>query len=128
MSARIVAPVGENGLCFDYRSMKEKLRLICAELDEYLLLPSKSKYLNISEDGEHLRLEFNGKFMHLLKEEVKILPVCNITVEELSHFFLGKIVNDGKFLSEYKIQEFEIRVSSGSLQWGSALWNYKVPN
>ncbi|MBT4521569.1 MAG: 6-pyruvoyl tetrahydropterin synthase, partial [Halieaceae bacterium] len=51
VSARIVAPVGSNGLAADYGLYKSRLMSLCDALDEYLLLAGESPYQRIEEDG-----------------------------------------------------------------------------
>ena len=60
VSASIVAPVGENGLCFSYGEFKSKLQKLCEKLDEYLLLPGLSPYLKIEKQEQEYLVVFNG--------------------------------------------------------------------
>jgi 6-pyruvoyltetrahydropterin/6-carboxytetrahydropterin synthase len=55
VSARIVAPMGPNGFSADYNVYKNRLKVLCDQLDEYMLLAGKSPYQTLVEsDGEVL--------------------------------------------------------------------------
>jgi hypothetical protein len=49
VSARIVAPMGDNGFSADYNVYKTRLARLCDELDEYMLLAGDSPYQTIEE-------------------------------------------------------------------------------
>lgn len=119
VSARIVAPMGENGFSADYNVYKQRLRALCEELDEYLLLAGESPYQRIEEDGDYYRVTHGGDEMLFLKKDTQVLPLANATVEEFSHYLLQRLVqaSDGEDL-----RELELCVASGPGQKGCALW------
>ena len=57
--------------------------------------------------------------MHFLKSDVKLLPVLNITIEELAHLLLENVLEE---MDTMQIEKLEIKVSSGPRQWGSSSW------
>lgn len=120
--AKITAPVGDNGMTFSYKLFKQKLESLCAELDEYLILPTQSPYLKVSEQGAKVQADFNDETMEFLASDVLLLPIRNATVEEYSHYLLDKLLEDQALLGEYGVQGLEIGVSSGPGQWGSSCW------
>src|SRR5579883_3097874 len=83
--------IEDEGLSFDYRFYKDKCYKLCQHLDETVLLPSLCKFLAITEKGDYYHVGFNTEEMIFLKRDVKILPIRNATVEELSHWFLQQI-------------------------------------
>ncbi|MEM1262142.1 MAG: 6-carboxytetrahydropterin synthase [Pseudomonadota bacterium] len=120
--AMIEAPVGDNGMCFSYVELKARLRRLCDELDEYLILPAHSPYLTIVEEGAEYRVEFNGETMRFLRSDTLVLPLRNSTVEEYSRYLLGRVLADKDFVDASGIRRIEVRVSSGPGQRGSATW------
>ena len=123
VSARILAPVDENGLASDYAVYKREIEKLCNALDEYTLIPSHSPHLAVEEDGDYYRVTHNGAALLLLKSDTLLLPVRNTTVEELSRYLLDSLVEDRGFLDAQRIQELEVLVSSGPSQTGSSLWS-----
>ena len=115
---------GDDGLCFDYNLMKKKLRALCDGLDEYLLLPNHSPHLEVScsDDGASIVATFNDEQMTFLASDTQVLPLSNITAEELSYFLLGKLI-DGDVAEQYKISEVELFVGSGEGQSASTRWH-----
>lgn len=123
VAARIVAPVGANGMCFSYRIFKDRLGELCHELDEYMLLSARSPYLQIGEHGEHYRVVFNGEEMFFRKGDTRLLPIRNATVEEYARYLLERLLEDSALLAEYDVREVVIKVASGPGQWGSCSWS-----
>jgi 6-pyruvoyltetrahydropterin/6-carboxytetrahydropterin synthase len=122
VSARIVAPVDDNGLTGDYAVYKAQLKKLCDTFDEYTLIPSNSPYLEVSEEGDYYRVAHDKDVLLLLKADTQVIPVRNTTVEDLSDFLLGILVEDKAFLETQDIREIEVLVSSGPGQTGSAVW------
>jgi len=121
ISATITAPVDDNGLCFNYQIAKQRLKVLCDSMDEYTLMPSESPHLSIEEQEQHYVVEFNNEKMVFLKSDVLFIPVRNISVEELAHYILQVLREDG-FVESLGITYLEIKVSSGPGLWGSSNW------
>lgn len=122
VAAKVTAPVGDNGMCFSYRILKDKLERLCESLDEYMLLSAQSPHLRISEEGKHYRVEFNDEEMFFLRADTLLVPVRNGTVEEYARYLLEKLLEDRELIEGHDIREVGIKVSSGPGQWGSSHW------
>lgn len=119
----ITGEVDDNGLCFDYAVYKKILKALCAKYDEYTLIAKNSPHLRISEDDDFYYVEHNGINMPLLKTDTILLPVLNVTIEELAYYLLSELIADRGLLEELKIHAFEMRVSSGPDQWARCSWD-----
>ena len=119
----VVAPVHDDGLCFSYHLLKDRLRDFCNSLDEYTILPAHSPNMSVEDDGNTFVANHNGDVMRFLKTDTKVLPVRNTTVEELSHFILETLREDQQFVQENEIQHMLVKVSSGPGQCGSSEWH-----
>lgn len=119
VSARIVAPMGDNGFSADYNVYKTRIKSLCEELDEYMLLAGDSPHQQIEECGDSYRVSFNEERMSFLKSDTLVLPVRNATVEEFSYYLLNKLLacSAGEGLVEV-----ELGVASGPGQRASAIW------
>lgn len=122
LAVEITGEVDDNGLCFDYAIYKKILIDLCSTYDEYVLIAKNSPHLEISSDDDYYYVKHNGKTQPLFKDETILLPVRNVTIEELAHYFLGELAKDAEHLEKLKIHALEVRVSSGPDQWGSARW------
>ena len=74
------------GMAFDFNEIKPLVREITDQLDEYVLLPAQSPHLNLELSGESVRIVFSSKQYEIPKRDVRILPVSNVTTEELSRY------------------------------------------
>lgn len=115
------------GMAFDYGIYKENLRNICKQLDSYFLLPSASPYLKIEEEGDYLYAYFNDEKIPFLKKDVLLLPVRNISVEELSKWIVQQLVKDTNSIETHRVIGVTIRVFSGPGQCGTANWQWHSP-
>lgn len=121
--ALLTAEISEHGITFDYAIYKNKLHKLCKELNTYLLLPGASSILQITEKEPYYQVNFHEDEMFFLKKDVLILPLRNITLEELSNWFLQDLLADSKNLQNCRIREITIRVSNGPGRFGSAHWH-----
>ena len=102
-----------NGMCFDYGIYKDRVVALCRELNEWMILPTRSQYLRIEEEGEHVFAHFNGQRIPFLRSDVKLLPIENATLEEFAHWFLLRLGEDRDALRAHGIASIEVRVFSG---------------
>jgi len=122
VAADVTAPVGDNGMCFSYRIIKDKMQARGSELDEYMLLSGDSPYLEIAEEGDQFRVVFNDEVMFFRRDDTRVLPVKNATVEEYAWYMLQELLADPELVDQRDLRAIEVRVSSGPGQWGNASW------
>lgn len=123
IAVSITGEVDDNGLCFDYAIYKKILQELCSRYDEYTLIASKSPHLKIESDNVFHNVTHNEITMPLLKTDTILLPIRNITIEEMSRYLLDEVLGDYSLVDKLKIHEFEMRVSSGPDQWGISRWH-----
>lgn len=114
--------MNEDGISINYRFYKDKLRALCKMLDEIVIMPGLSKHLVITETDQHLQILFNSETMSFLKRDVLVLPIKNVTVEELSNWFLQQIKLDLDPHETNQITAIKVKIFSGPGQSGSAYW------
>lgn len=116
------ALIKQNGMAFDCRDYKERLLKICQSLDYRFILPSQSEYLTIVEEAEHWVVRFGTQKIPFLKQDAVVLPVCNVTLEELSNWFLQQVITNNKELQETGIQGIMIKIFNGRGESGATNW------
>lgn len=114
--------VEENGLTFDYRYYKERVHKLCRFLNQTFLMPQYSPFLQFSEDKDYYYFVFNNKKIPFLKEDVTLMPLTNITVEELSRWFVAELIKDEAELNRHRIEKVVIKVFSAPGQSASHDW------
>lgn len=114
--------IEDEGLSFDYRFYKEKMYKLCESLDETVILPGNCKFIKIEEKDAYYHVHFNKEVIIFMKRDVTILPINNVTVEELSNYLLNQVLLDQKELEQNKICDITVKVFSGPGQSGSSWW------
>ena len=122
VSAKITAQVDINGMTSNYRLYKDALQQCCQALDEYVLLPGQSPYLDISQDSGQYLAHFNGQTLYFPTEDTLVLPIRNTTVEEFSHYILQQLLVDHALRDRVDLWALSVRVSSGPGQTGESAW------
>lgn len=115
------AEIGANGLTFDYNRLKSALKSLCDEFDEQVLMPSGSPHLQITEDQQYTYVHFAGEKIPFLARDLTIMPVRNITIEELAQYFLERLCAMPE-IQALSIVRFELKCASGDGQWATAQW------
>jgi 3-oxoacyl-[acyl-carrier protein] reductase len=113
VSMNITGEVDSNGMINNYQIFKTKLRNICKEFDEKFLLPKFSKFLQIQELNDEVLIKFRNEEMKFPKNDTMILPLTNITGEELSFLIANQMKEE---LKNENISKINISVSSGDGQ------------
>ncbi|MCA9656768.1 MAG: 6-carboxytetrahydropterin synthase [Myxococcales bacterium] len=117
----ITGIVGDDGLMSEYGAFKRILFDACRGLNEYFLLPGESPHLTIREEGDHLFATFNGEVIPFLRRDVKILPIRNVTIEELARWFAHDLVDGGRLVTD-DVEALVVKVASGPGQYASYEW------
>ena len=115
------APVQADGLTFDYNILKKALKAMCDSLDEQVLMPTESPYLQIEDQDGYIWVTFNNERIPFLDRDLTLLPVRNVTVEELAHYLLNQLLSQPQ-IQALDIAQLVLRCSSGEGQWASATW------
>ena len=90
-------------------------------MDEKTLLPEKSPFLKLVHEEDYLVAEYDAERIPFLYRDVLTLPIANVSVEELSHYYLDRLMGH-KDVAQQEITEMTVRISSSPGQLGSATW------
>lgn len=82
------------GLLADCDAIKRRVRELCAELDDSVLLPDSSPLIEISESEGEVEVLFPGRRYTFPSEEVVRLPLANTSMELLARFFWDALAED----------------------------------
>jgi 6-pyruvoyltetrahydropterin/6-carboxytetrahydropterin synthase len=102
----------------DFASIKEKIRALCEELDEKILIPKRSKYLKITDSPhykKHTQVEYGERFYCFPTSEISFLPLANITSEGLARYLHEKL--SPLFKKDFSKMAVSVKETSG--QWAS---------
>lgn len=93
-------------MSFPFSGVKEKIDLLCKDLDEKILLPETSPFLKLEIKDKNIEVRHSGKFYSFPLVDCKSLPVSNITSEALAKYLCEKLIS---FIS-FPYQSIEIAV------------------
>ncbi len=82
------------GFAFDFNAVKPLIRKACDELDERILLPAQSPYLQLKSNGTQVEAVFGKKHYAFPQEDTMSLPLTNITSEELARHLCERLLKD----------------------------------
>lgn len=122
VSAVISTRVNHHGMAFDYNIIKRAMRSLCAQLDEYVLIPERAKALEISHVGRSIVIRCGEDEFRLPADDVRLLPIRNTTVEELAIYLLGRLVEMEAWSAHWGVSEIALEVSSGPGQSAQCRW------
>ena len=71
--------------------VKARVRAICATLDERILIPEKSRLLELRQEGDAVQVSLGGRAYRFPKSEVSLLPLPNVTIEALAQHVWGEL-------------------------------------
>ncbi|MFI4962324.1 MAG: 6-carboxytetrahydropterin synthase [Legionellales bacterium] len=114
--------VEDNGMTFDYRYYKERIHTLCRHVNQTFLMPQFSPFLEYAEDETYYYFTFNQKKIPFLKEDVTLMPLSNITVEELSGWFVKELIKEKEELENHRIEKIVVKIFSAPGQSASHEW------
>ena len=72
------------GMSFDFNLVKPIIKSLCESWDERVLIPRNSPFLKIQNTQDSFEIQFNQKRYVFPEDDVMMLPITNVTVEELA--------------------------------------------
>ena len=116
-----------DGLAFDYRAAKALIEELCRSFNEYMLIPARSRHVTVTEENGLVIVGFADERIPFLPRDIKLLPVENVTVEDLSALFLEQFRDRFAARPGSQVSRVTVKVFSGPGQSGSATWQAAAP-
>lgn len=107
-----------HGMVVDLNTPKKMIKEICEKLDEKVLLPKESPYLKIESHESNFNITFSQKTYSFPQEDCALLPIENITIEELA-FYVSTCLRESLTslgFESYEVQVTETRGQSASFE------------
>lgn len=98
----------EAGLLADTDSLKRRVRELCNELDDKVLLPERSPWLEIRTEGEALECRFASRVYRFPIAEVVLLPLVNVSMELLARWTWRALAGD---LSSPRLRRLVVEIA-----------------
>jgi 6-pyruvoyltetrahydropterin/6-carboxytetrahydropterin synthase len=81
----------ENHYVFDFIALKDLTRQITDELDHRMLLPTRSTFITLAEDGPNWLVRYRERRWSFPRDECALLPIENTTAERLADYIGGRL-------------------------------------
>lgn len=92
-AVEVEGPLDENYYVVDFIALKGLVRELTNKLDHRMLLPTRSRLIQVEEDGAAVDVRFEGRHWRFPREDCVLLPLENTTAELLA-LWLGEQVRD----------------------------------
>ena len=79
------------GLLTDIAAVKDRIRAVCARLDEHTLIPEQSELLDLRPEGDSVEVRFGERAYRLPQDDVTLLPLGNVTIELLARMLWDEL-------------------------------------
>ncbi len=84
----------DTGLSAEFGHLKSKIDDVCERLDEQVLLPAESPFLDIGETDTNYEVKFNDKFYSFPKEDCFLMDIVNVSSECLAKWVYHQLSRD----------------------------------
>lgn len=101
------------GLAFDFNEVKPMIREICESLDESILVPRNSPFLKVSTGESQVEVQFGHKFYSFPKEDTVLLPIVNISTEELAKLISDQLIKQMAHLPHWTSLKVNVEETRG---------------
>jgi 6-pyruvoyltetrahydropterin/6-carboxytetrahydropterin synthase len=81
----------DHGFLVPVAPVKARIRAICAALDERILIPEKSRLLELRHEAAAVTVGLGPRSYRFPKSEVTLLPLPNVTIEALAKHVWGEL-------------------------------------
>src|ERR1700704_4454182 len=82
----------ESWFVFDFVILKNIMRRLCDDIDHKVLLPLENPKIQLAEDGDSLKVAYEGKPRYVFpKTDCALLPLPNTTVEMLAELLTNRL-------------------------------------
>ena len=115
--------VGNNGLMADYGAFKDQINQMCHAWNETFMLPGQSPHLRIQRTEDGIEAHYADEVLRFLARDVTVLPIANVTIEELARLFGERLTADADALRDKQIVGVTVKCASGPGQWASWSWS-----
>ena len=85
------AALDDHGFLVPVAPVKARIRAICAALDERVLIPEKSRLLELRHERDAVQVTLGERAYRFPKSEVTLLPLPNVTIEALAKHVWGEL-------------------------------------
>jgi len=116
----------ETWFVFDFVVLKRLMRELCDQIDHKVLLPLENPKIQVTEDGDAVKVAYEGKPRYQFpRADCSLLPVPNTTVEMLAELLATRLRAELEKMGARGLTAIEMEVEENFGQW--AVYREKLP-
>jgi 6-pyruvoyltetrahydropterin/6-carboxytetrahydropterin synthase len=101
----------ESWWVYDFVALKQTMRRLCDQIDHKVLLPLENPKLQVVEDGDAVRVAYEGSPRYVFpRGDCVLLPVPNTTVEMLAEMLANRLRADLDAAGAHGLTAIEMEV------------------
>ena len=101
----------ESWFVFDFVILKKIMRKLCDEIDHKVLLPLENPKIQLTEEGESVKVAYEGKPRYVFpKNDCALLPLPNTTVEMLAELLTTRLRSELESIGARGLTAVEMEV------------------
>ncbi len=116
VSVEVEGELGANGYVIDFGVVKRITRETCAELDERMIIPTKSDCLAVEEGAEQIVLISESGRFSFPRADCVLLPIVHSSVEELACYLAQQVWAKLRAQGPTKVMAIQVGVEETSGQ------------
>jgi 6-pyruvoyltetrahydropterin/6-carboxytetrahydropterin synthase len=121
-SVEVEGDLDQNQYVIDFIALKDLTREITDELDHRMLLPTRSRQIQLHEDGANVRVTYRDRHWSFPREECVLLPIANTTAELLADYIAGRIRQEMSALNWKQPRVLRVEVEESFGQSAQVEW------
>ncbi len=106
-----------NGIILDFIKLKEAANKLIEKIDHRMLLPDTGKSMTVRRSGDSISVRFGGKRYQFPASDVVMMPLENVSAEELSAYFAEELARSGIFGSNVRSVSVGVSEGRGQEAW-----------
>lgn len=107
----------EDGIIIDFIRVKEAAHPAVEKMDHRMLLPSGGSSMEIMRTDEEYTVRFNDKRYVFPASDVTVLPIDNVSAENLASYFAGELARSGIFGKNVRSVSVGVAEGRGQEAW-----------
>jgi 6-pyruvoyltetrahydropterin/6-carboxytetrahydropterin synthase len=112
----------ENQYVVDFIALKDLTRTITDELDHRMLLPTRSRYIGVKEEGANFRVTYRDRHWSFPRDECALVPIANTTSELLAEYIAGRLRDEMREMGWRQPRAMRVEVEecfgqSAEIEW-----------
>jgi 6-pyruvoyltetrahydropterin/6-carboxytetrahydropterin synthase len=90
-AVEVEGDLDDNHYVIDFIALKDLTKSIIDELDHRMMLPTRSRHIQLHEDGPNIRVTYRDRYWSFPREECALVPIANTTAELLANYIADRL-------------------------------------